>query len=36
VPRKISGPAGDELRGEWKRLYGEDLYYVHCSPNVIK
>jgi hypothetical protein len=35
VLRKIVGPERDEVMGEWKRLYSEYLYDVHCSTNVI-
>jgi len=33
--RRIFGPKGDEVTGEWRKLYNEinDLY---CSPNVVR
>jgi hypothetical protein len=35
VLRKIFWEKRDELRGQWRRLYNKDLYYVYSSPNVI-
>jgi len=26
VPSKIFGPKRDEVKGEWRRLYNEELY----------
>jgi len=33
---KISGPTGDEIIGEWKRLHTEELNDLYCSPNVVR
>jgi hypothetical protein len=33
---KIFGPKRDEMTGEWRRLYNEELYAVYSSPNVIR
>jgi hypothetical protein len=34
--REIFGPKKDEMTGEWRRLYNEDLYDLYFSPNVIR
>jgi hypothetical protein len=34
VLRKIFGPKGDEVTGEWRRLHNEGLYDLY-SPNII-
>ena len=33
VLRRIFGHKRDEIRGEWNRLYNEELY---CPPNIIQ
>jgi hypothetical protein len=36
VLRKIFGHKRDEVTGEWRRLYNEELYAVYSSPNIIR
>jgi hypothetical protein len=36
VLRRIFGPKRDEVTGEWRRLYNEELYAVYSSPYVIR
>jgi hypothetical protein len=35
VLRKVCGHDRDEVRGEWRRSYGEELYEVYSLPNII-
>jgi hypothetical protein len=28
------GPKRDEVTGEWRKLYNEELNDLYCSPNV--
>jgi len=35
VERKMFGPKRDEVRGELRRLYKEELGVLYCSPNII-
>jgi len=36
VPRRIFGPRRDEVTGEWRRLYNEELNELYSSPNIVR
>jgi hypothetical protein len=36
VPRKIFGPKGDEVTGEWRKLHNEELHNLYSSPSIIR
>jgi len=36
VLRKIFGPRGDEVTGEWSRLHNEELNDLYSSPNIVR
>jgi hypothetical protein len=36
VLRRIFGPRRDEVTGEWRRLYKEELSDLYCSPNIVR
>jgi hypothetical protein len=35
VLRRLLGPRGDEVTGEWRRLDNNDVYTLYSSPNII-
>jgi len=35
VLREVFGAKRDEVTGEWRRLHYEELYDLHCSPDII-
>ena len=34
--RRIFGPKRDEVTGEWRKLYNEELNDLYCSPNILR
>jgi hypothetical protein len=36
VLRRIFGPKRDEVTGEWRKLYNEDLHDLYSSPSIIR
>jgi hypothetical protein len=36
VLRKIFGPKGDEVTGEWRKLHNKELRDLYSSPSVIR
>ena len=35
VLRRIFGPRRDEVMGEWRRFYNEELNDLYSSPNIV-
>jgi hypothetical protein len=35
VLRRIFGPKGDEVTGEWRKLHNEELNGLYCSPTIV-
>jgi hypothetical protein len=33
VLRRIFGPKGDEVTGEWRKLHNEELHILYSCPN---
>jgi hypothetical protein len=36
VLRRIFGPKGDEIRGDWRKLHIEELNDLYCSTNIVR
>jgi hypothetical protein len=36
VLRRIFGPKRDEVTGEWRKLYNEELRNLYSSPSIIR
>jgi hypothetical protein len=36
VLRRIVGPKGDKVTGEWIKWYSEELHNLYSSPNIIR
>jgi hypothetical protein len=36
VLRGIFGPKGDEVTGEWRKLYNGELHNLYSSPDIIR
>jgi len=36
VLRRIFGPKGDEVTGEWKKLHNVELNDLHSSPDIVR
>jgi hypothetical protein len=36
VLRKIFRPRRERVTGHWRKLHGEELHELYCSPNIIR
>jgi hypothetical protein len=36
IVRRIFGPEGDKVTGEWRKLYNEEFHILYSSPNIIR
>jgi len=36
VLRRIFGPKRDEVTGEWRKVYNEELHDLYSSPNITR
>jgi hypothetical protein len=36
VLRRIFGPKRDEVTGDWRKLYNEELHKLYSSPSIIR
>jgi hypothetical protein len=36
VLRRIFGPKGDEVTGDWRKLHNEELHNFYSSPSIIR
>jgi hypothetical protein len=34
--RGVFGPKRDELTGEWRKLYNDELNYIYSSPSIVR
>jgi hypothetical protein len=36
VVRRIFGPKGDEVAGEWRKLHNKEIHNLYSSPSIIR